>query len=206
MEPLPTTWRSLIWLCMCPSDNALRRWQKLPHATYTTICLGALIACFGSALAYCIKFVSIDLGRSMFSFVFVVGEFSVIYIGLVAIYSMYHKIDTIFKTLSTIYNASMWMKCSKFQTENIKEIHLHFISFHPFSWKCGFISIFGTSERMWKIYLKFFIPNVIIMNQFVAPLISIIYNWLIDDNLDVMNFFRPLPLVWVIFSSNWARC
>lgn len=54
------------------------------------------------------------------------------------------------------------------------------------------------SEWMWKIYLKFLIPNVIVMNQFVAPLITIFHN----DNRDVENFFHPLPMVWVYFISN----
>lgn len=105
MEPLPTTRRSLIWLSMCPSDGSPSRWQKLAYTIYTMFCLGTILACIGGNLAFCIKFVSIDLGRSMFSFMFMVAELSIIYVALIGIFSMSHKIDNIFKTLSTIYNA-----------------------------------------------------------------------------------------------------
>lgn len=106
MEPLPMTRQSLIWLCMYPPDNSTSQWQKVTHAIYTAICLGALLTCFGGDLAFCFKFVASNLGRSLFSFMFVVAEFSVIYMGFVAIILLQHEIETIFELLSTIYSAS----------------------------------------------------------------------------------------------------
>lgn len=200
MEPLPTTRRNLIWLCMCPPDKSSSRWQRLAYAIYTIICLGSVLACFSGSLAFCIKFLSIDLRRSTFSFVFTVGEFSVIYMGLVAINLMRRRIDTIFQTLSMIYDASKWHKKQKDNVLNSK-LNTHAISFlAENSDSFRFLTcVNNTSETLWKIYFKFVIPNVIIMNQLVAPLISILYVWLTNENLNVANLFRPLPLVCVHF-------
>lgn len=111
MKPLRTNCQSLIWLCMCPQDhlNSPSQWRELIYAIYTAICLGTLITCFSGDLTFCIKFVTIDLGRSMFSFMFLVAEFTAIYMGFIAMFLLRHKIDTIFKTLATIYNACKQM-------------------------------------------------------------------------------------------------
>lgn len=102
MEPLVTNQRCLIWLCMCPADEFTSRWQKLAHITFTIT--GLVLTAIGivGGLTFCMTFVSIDLGRSMFSCVFVVAEFSVIYMALVALLLMRHKIGSIFDNLTKI--------------------------------------------------------------------------------------------------------
>lgn len=103
MEPLATTRQSLTWLCMCPADESSSRWQKIAYTAFTTI--GVVVTGVGivGGLTFCAKFVSIDLGKSMFAFLYVAAEFTVIYTALVVLLLMRHKIGSILKALTTIY-------------------------------------------------------------------------------------------------------
>lgn len=103
MEPLATNRRCFIWLCVCPPDESSMWWQKVAHSILTVIIFVALICGFSASLAFCLKFGSIDLVRSVFSFLFAFGQFCTIYMIGVALLLMRHKIDAIFKCLKTIY-------------------------------------------------------------------------------------------------------
>lgn len=117
MEPLPTTRQCLIWLRLCPADELTCRRQKIAHIVFSMIILIGLIFNIAASLVYCWKFVSIDLGRSIFAFMIVTGQFAIIYMVLVGVILMRHKIGTIFDTLSTIYETS---KCSFLNQSNLK--------------------------------------------------------------------------------------
>lgn len=106
MEPLVTTRRCLIWLCIYPANESTSQWQKLAHTISATTALTGLICGFVSSLVFSWKYVSIDLGRSMFAFTFAAAEFTAIYMALVGMILMRRKICTIFDKLSTIYKAS----------------------------------------------------------------------------------------------------
>lgn len=103
MEPLKTTHRCLIWLCMCPAEETASRWQKFAYNTFGTIVLVAIISGFVANVVFCVRFISIDLERSMFAVMFVAAQFGVIYMALVAIFFKRQKINTIFKNLTIIY-------------------------------------------------------------------------------------------------------
>lgn len=89
------------------------------------------------------KFLSIDAGKSIFAFMFVVGQFICMYAVLTGIFLLRHKFGAIFDNLSAIYKAS---KCT---TQIHLEIKLNqssnlIPSNFEFRWKYRFISIFGT--------------------------------------------------------------
>lgn len=108
MEPLSTNRQCLIWLRACPPDESPTRRQKLAHTAFAVLVLAGLIGGAIASSAFFWKFVSIDLGRSMFAFVFVVGEFTIIYMVLVGMILLRHKIGAIFENLATIYKESQY--------------------------------------------------------------------------------------------------
>lgn len=103
MKPLETTHRCLIWLCMCPADKSSNQWQKISYTIFGAAALIAIISGFISNVIFCIRFISIDLERSMFAIMFVAAQFGVIYMALVVILLMRPKIDRVFKNLAIIY-------------------------------------------------------------------------------------------------------
>lgn len=109
MVPLETNRRCLIWLCIYPAEEPTSRWQSFGHAIFAMTALIGSMGAFVASLAYCWKFASIDLGKTLFSFMFVVAEFTAIYVGLVGMLLMRHKIGPIFDNLTNIYKAC---KCS----------------------------------------------------------------------------------------------
>lgn len=211
MEPLSTNRRCLIWLCIHPADESASRRQKIAHSLFAMMVLVSLSCGCAASAAFCWNSVSIDLGRAFFSFMCVTTEFSMIYMALVGIFLMRHKIGTIFENLSKIYKASKWFFLSKFWKPKIM-IHEIPPIFHDACINTK--SMWSTtmnldenadsfrflarannmSEWMWKNYFKC-IAAVLIINQVVAPSISILYCWLINENLDSRNFFHPIPSV-----------
>lgn len=114
MEPLATNRQCLIWLCVCPADERTSRWQKLAHIAFALTTLTGIICGFVSCSAFVWKFISIDVGRTMYAFTFMAGELAVIYMTLAGIVLLRHKISTVFENLGTIYNES---KCCFFSTD-----------------------------------------------------------------------------------------
>lgn len=105
MEPLTTNHKCLIWLSACPSNKPTNRWQKLAYVIFSLAILVVLLFGFSANLLFRWRFHSIDMGRSMFAFMFAVSEFGIIYMALVGMILLRHKIGTIFDSLSTIYKA-----------------------------------------------------------------------------------------------------
>lgn len=140
MEPLVTNRRYLVWLCVCPADEFANRWQKLVYTILAVYVLSTIMCGVTGCLTYCWKFASIDFGRSVFAFMFAVAEFTVVYMALVGIILLRHKIGSIFDKLSAIYRQS---KClTKLNLKNLKKLLL----FLQFRWKYGLIRLFGTCE------------------------------------------------------------
>lgn len=107
MEPLVTNRRCLIWLCVCP-DNASSssRWQKLAHAIFAIIAITGPTCVVAACFTYGWKFASTDMGKSIFTFMFGIGQFIAIYSVLAGIFLLRHKVVTIFDDLAMIYKDS----------------------------------------------------------------------------------------------------
>lgn len=108
MEPLVTTRQCLTWICMCPADESTSRWQKTKYTLFAvTTEIGLMCICTPAAV-YFLKYISIDLGRSVFAFMFVVATFTAFCMGLIGMISLPHKIGRIFENLSKIYKDSKY--------------------------------------------------------------------------------------------------
>lgn len=106
MEPLATNRRCLIWITTCPPDKSTSRCQKIGYSIFTLAIFVVLLFGFTANSTFRWKFGSIDVGRSMFAVMFAVAEFCIIYMALVGMLLMRHKIGGIFDSLSAIYKAS----------------------------------------------------------------------------------------------------
>lgn len=106
MEPLITNRQCLVWLRSCSPEESTTARQKLVHTMFAMIVLTALICLFATSVAFSWKFASIDEGRSVFAIMFVLAEFALICMELVAMIALRHKIDVIFDKLSAIYEGS----------------------------------------------------------------------------------------------------
>lgn len=109
MVPLETNRKCFVWLCICPADESSSRWEKLAHTIFAMTATIGSIGAFAASLAYCWKFASIDFGKTMFSFLFLVAEFYSIYMALVGMFLLRHKIGPIFDNLSKIYKSSKFV-------------------------------------------------------------------------------------------------
>lgn len=105
MESMSTNRRCLVWLCICPAGKSTSRWLRLAHIVCATIAMTGLVCGFTSGSAFVWKFISTDVGQSMYAFTFISGEVAAIYMALAAMTLLRHQIDTVFKNLSTIYKA-----------------------------------------------------------------------------------------------------
>lgn len=106
MEPLTTNRRSLIWLCVSPADEFTNQRQKWAHAIFAVFTIIGLMCTFTACFAFGWKYLSTDLGKSIFAFMFVVGHFICIYAVLAGIFLLRHKFGILFDNLSDIYKAS----------------------------------------------------------------------------------------------------
>lgn len=110
MEPLATTRRIMVWLCMYPANESATPQQKLAYATHTSVILFFHLVSFVASLVFCVKYVSIDFNGAIFAFMIGIGELGLIYYLIVAVL-MRHQIESIFSSLSTIYESSKFNHC-----------------------------------------------------------------------------------------------
>lgn len=198
MKPLPTTRQCLVLLCICPADESTPQPEKNAHRLFARAIMILLLCGFASSLTFCWKFNSIDLGKAFFSFLITAGQFAALYTICVATFLMRHKIDAIFDGLSTIY------KDGKF-SKQADEFHLIlllrvFCSITiEFTAETDGSSRFlaranNFSEWIWKIYINIWVAAIII-HTFFVPSTSIAYSWVHNRNLNVTNFYHPIPFV-----------
>lgn len=115
MEPLPTTRRMMVWLCMCPANESATHRQNVGYIAHTLVVLIICLISITTGLAYCLKFISIDFDGAIFGFMAAIAEFGIIYELIVALGMRYH-IANIFTSLSTIYKTSkfkLWIFAQK---------------------------------------------------------------------------------------------
>lgn len=111
MEPLVTTRKVLTWLWMYSDKNNSNKWEKLGHFASGQLCLISQLLSFAGTAAFVIKFASIDLGQSLFAFMFVSGHFNAAFSITQAMLSR-NKITQLFNRLSNIYRACR-LKCNE---------------------------------------------------------------------------------------------
>lgn len=106
MEPLVTNRQCLVWLRIGSPDESITQRQKQMHTTFATIVLAALFCVIVGCLAFFWKFISIDVGRSVFALLAAIVGFSALYMATVGMIWLREKICAIFDDLSAIHRDS----------------------------------------------------------------------------------------------------
>lgn len=102
MEPLSTTKRMLIWLCMYPAHESSSRWRKTVYCAFGLTIFGINLFTLLVHLAFFIKFVSSDVFGSVFAFMAMDAVTAMCYTMVIA-FIMRHQIQNIFEQLTKIY-------------------------------------------------------------------------------------------------------
>lgn len=105
MEPLVTSQRVLTWLWMYSDDTVSSKWKKLVQRAGGQLCLIFQLVGFAGATIFIMKFVSIDVEKSFYAFMFASGLFDSACTATQAMLSR-RKITGIFTRLSKIYRDS----------------------------------------------------------------------------------------------------
>lgn len=103
MKPLASIHQMLARLCICPNDQNA---SDLTDITYKAFLLAQLIIHLCGAMAsfaFFIKFVSIDLVESMYSFLTFIGMICTIYVVMSGLL-LRHNISSLFEHLLAIYD------------------------------------------------------------------------------------------------------
>lgn len=122
MEPLVTTRLVLTWLWMYSEKKNSSKWKNIVQLTCGQFCLISQLLSFAGTTAFVIKFASVDLEKSLLTFMFVSGHFNAVFSITQAMISR-NKITQLFDRLSNIYRTSKF-KCNK-------NIDFLFILFFP---------------------------------------------------------------------------
>lgn len=106
MQPLQTTYCCMVWFCICPSDPSISKLQKLAHIIFAIVNSLLLFCDVAANVAFCWRFISIDLERCLSTLMSFSACISTAYSVIIAITLMRRKIDSIFKGLAKIYELS----------------------------------------------------------------------------------------------------
>lgn len=105
MEPLESTRRALIWLCVI-SDGASSIWKKMANIAFTILLLLFFVTGFITSTIFFLKFVSIDLEEALYALFQIAGTTDGLYITTVG-YLIRRKINRAMESLRKIYRACM---------------------------------------------------------------------------------------------------
>lgn len=143
MKPLVMNQRVLTWLCVFPMHESAAMKEKLTCIVFS---IGVILTIFSGLIGsviFFLKFVSTDLEESLYALFQIAAIFSTSNAIVVAV-QMRHRIPTMFKNLTTIYE-----KC-KLKLNSIRLFVA--IEFLP---KEGTIQKYHV-QMTWKVKLSFF--------------------------------------------------
>lgn len=105
MKPLRTTKRVLIWLCMCPAAARSTKKKKIAHFIFAFVIFIIILAATIANSVASLKFMSIDMTESVFTFMGSFVNLGTIY-ALISAYRSRQNIHKILTNLSIIYGES----------------------------------------------------------------------------------------------------
>lgn len=105
MNPLVSNQWVLMWLCVCPASESASANKKVAYVAFTLLFCITILSTVAANVTFVIKFISIDLEKSLYAFVYIIAFSGIIYVMIVALLYR-HKINAIFVELSAIYKAS----------------------------------------------------------------------------------------------------
>lgn len=105
MKPLEFQQQIFTWIYLCSPDEVTSVWKKIIYfILFVIVFLGNFTSGAG-ALAFIIKYVSVDLENSLYAVFQLCAVGSVSYIFIAAFFLRY-RINDIFKQLTEIYDTS----------------------------------------------------------------------------------------------------
>lgn len=116
MKPLVTNQQVLTWLCICPIEKSVTKFEKCAQIGITSLFVLTLFCGLTASVVYFVKFVSIDLEKSLYTVLQIGGTLLVLYTFTVLCLSR-NKINAVFEHLTQIYDECKPKK--KFKEINI---------------------------------------------------------------------------------------
>lgn len=111
IKPLEPYRQCLIWLCVHPADKSANNCKKITCVAFFVANSTFQLCNFIGCLTFCWKFHSIDLRKCLFAFLMTSADFGCIYVVMITITTMRHRIAAIFEDLSTIYDTRKSILC-----------------------------------------------------------------------------------------------
>lgn len=105
MIPLKTNRRVLTWLCVYTIGKNTTKWQKMFYVGFTIFVFVCNIFSFGVSGTFFVRHVSVNIEKSLFSLIQIIGTLNMNYIVIITLLKR-HKISAIFVSLTKIYEAS----------------------------------------------------------------------------------------------------
>lgn len=202
MEPLVAYRRMLIRFCVISVDETTPKWKKLAHiifciCAFTGNSVGSLIS-----VAFCLKFVSIDLGKALYTLFQIPSMGSAAY-GIVLMLVIKFDITKTFENLSKIYkkcNLILYFpKCLNLKLLIIPMKYLWNLDQNEDSFQYLALAN-STSEWLWKMYSKFMICGFVIAHVTIA-VTCLLACWLIWGEFNPNYSYHPYKVLLVLKSS-----
>lgn len=125
MEPLRTTQRIFMWMCVCPTAVGLSKTEKYAHYLFAFVIIGLNIGSLCGQSAFFFEFITTDLIGAFLGLMGSIANLGTLH-SMISAYRMRHKTARIFKNLSKIYSQSKYPEGLEFQ------IHAKFNLFYSF--------------------------------------------------------------------------
>lgn len=105
MKPLVMNQRVLRWLSVCPADENDNKRKKNGYIAFSIVIIILIMCGLTSSAVYFFKSLSVNLEECLYSLCQILADLSAFYTIICALLSR-QKINAIFTSLSTIYEAS----------------------------------------------------------------------------------------------------
>lgn len=196
MQPLATTQNLLKWIGLWPIDEMLNNSKResavrvIRVILLFAITLSYMVAC----AVFIVENISTDLEDCLFTFMIFIIYGGVIFTMIVG-FLIRHQVPSIFEQFASIYQVR------KFLFQNVMFIqgskNRYFYLDENIDSMRFLLQVNSTCEWMWSIYREYVIGFNFILP--ILPCTSIVLSWLIKDELNVDNFYRPIKLTSVFF-------
>lgn len=125
MKPLVTNQKVLTWICICPVDKNATKFEKSARIGITSLIVITLFCGFIASVVFFVKFVSIDLEKSLYTVFQIVGTLLILY-SFIVLYLFRNEINAIFEHLTEIYDeCKLLLNKNRFYQNHIKEINIY---------------------------------------------------------------------------------
>lgn len=106
IKPLNLDQEVLTWLCVLPAEKSTSKWRKRTYIAFVLAAILCVLTVTLSSLMYALKFMSIDLQKSLIGLESVFAAIQMAN-SIVVLFLIHHKIPIIYGNLTEIYEKRM---------------------------------------------------------------------------------------------------